>query len=75
MDRKEVDGCYEMGWFIVTRAILVRTLFGLHGVVSIWLLAVVTGDVTRWYMAASLMGLMFEAAFTIFKKRGQEWKW
>jgi len=26
-------------------------------------------------MAASLMGLMFEAAFTLFRKRGQEWKW
>jgi len=39
-----------MGWFIVTRAILVRTLFGLHGVFSIWLLAVVTEDATKWYM-------------------------
>jgi len=31
-----------MGWFIVTRAILVRTLFAMHGVISIWLLSVVT---------------------------------
>jgi len=38
-----------MGWFIVTRAILVRTLFGLHGVFAIWLLAVVTNDATKWY--------------------------
>jgi len=64
-----------MGWFIVTRAILVRTLFALHGVTSIWLLAFVTGDATSWYMATSLMGLMFETAFTLFRKRGQEWKW
>jgi len=64
-----------MGWFIVTRAILVRTMFALHGVISIWLLSVVTGDAASWYMAASLTGLMFEAALTLFKKRGQEWKW
>jgi len=36
---------------------------------------VVTGDAASWYMAASLTGLMFEAALTLFKKRGQEWKW
>jgi len=64
-----------MGWFIVTRAILVRTLFALHGVIAIWLLSVVTGDATSWYMATSLTGLMFEAAVTLFRKRGQEWKW
>jgi len=64
-----------MGWFIVTRAILVRTMFALHGVISIWMLSAVTGDPNSWYMAASLTGLTFEAAITLCKKRGQEWKW
>ena len=64
-----------MGWFIITRAIMVRTMFALHGLIAIWLLAVVTKDATSWYMIAALTGLILETALTMYRKRGQEWKW
>ena len=64
-----------MGWFIVTRAILVRGLFALHGLIAIMLLSSVTGDPTNWYMSTALTGLLLETFVTLYKKRGQEWKW
>lgn len=64
-----------MGWFIVVRAILVRATFAFHGILVIWLLTIVTNDVTCWYIAASLSGLLLEAFVTIYKRKGQEWKW
>jgi hypothetical protein len=64
-----------MGWFIVMRAIIVRVVFALHGLIAIWLLTAVTHNTTYWYMATALTGLLFETLVTLYMKRGQEWKW
>lgn len=64
-----------MGWFIVTRAIMVRCMFALHVLLAIWLLAVVTDDSNYWYVIVSLSGLVLETIVTLKVKKGQEWKW
>ena len=64
-----------MGWFILSRAILVRLIFALHGLLAIWLLSTIKGDATYWYIAGSLTGLIVETGVTIYRNKGQEWKW
>ncbi|KAK7496766.1 hypothetical protein BaRGS_00011975 [Batillaria attramentaria] len=64
-----------MACFSVARAVLVRLLFAVHGVVSIWRLATVTDDVRYWYLASVLGLYLFEMSITLGKKRGKEWKW
>ena len=70
-----LDACVVMGWFIVARAIVVRLVFALHGVLAIWHLTVVKGNTTHWGMTAALTGLLLETAVTLYVKRGEEWKW
>ncbi|ESO13232.1 hypothetical protein HELRODRAFT_62232 [Helobdella robusta] len=64
-----------MGCFTVSRAITVRVLFTAHGVFSIWRLFVITNDPQNWYLLLALFGLAFETAFTLYVKRGEDWKW
>ncbi|KAL8584098.1 hypothetical protein ACOMHN_011713 [Nucella lapillus] len=64
-----------MSWVSVTRAIMVRLLFAVHGLVSIWLLVTVTRDNRFWYMASGLGVLLMEMTITLGKKGGKEWKW
>jgi hypothetical protein len=64
-----------MGCFTVARAVFVRMLFTAHGLISIWYLHTVTKDATNWYLTTALIGLLLETALTLYKKRGQEWKW
>ena len=64
-----------MGWFIVTRALLVRTLFAIHGLVAIWRVHIVSADSRFWYISLALVGLSAETMVTLYKKRGNEWKW
>ena len=69
------DTGVAMGCFTVARAITVRVMFTAHGIFSIWRLYVVTNDARNWYLAMALFGLIFETAVTLYKKRGQDWKW
>ena len=63
------------GWFVAARAILVRVLFASHGLLAIWLLTVVTSKNKFWLAALSVVAMFIEGTFTIYKKRGREWKW
>ncbi|ELU06154.1 hypothetical protein CAPTEDRAFT_23383, partial [Capitella teleta] len=62
-------------WLVVARAILVRVLFAIHGLVAVWRLHSVTGDGTYWYITLALVGLCAETMVTLYKKMGNEWKW
>ncbi|ESO04656.1 hypothetical protein HELRODRAFT_156957 [Helobdella robusta] len=64
-----------MGWFIISRALVVRILFAFHGFLTIYLLTVVSEDPNHWYATTSLTGLLLETGFTIYVRKGQEWKW
>jgi len=64
-----------MGCFTVARAVLVRMLFTAHGLFSIWRLYDVTKEAYYWYLTTALIGLLLETVLTLYKKRGQEWKW
>ena len=64
-----------MSCFTIARAVFVRMLFTAHGLFSIWRLYDVTDDANQWYLTTALIGLLFETALTLYKKRGQEWKW
>ncbi|XP_074655731.1 transmembrane protein 26-like [Tubulanus polymorphus] len=64
-----------MGCFTVIRALLVRILFALHGVLAIWRLNVAAKDIRYWYLSLAIGGLFIETLVTLCKKRGQEWKW
>jgi len=61
--------------FTISRAVFVRMMFTAHGLFSIYRLYVVTQDPNYWYLTTALMGLLMETSITIYKKRGQEWKW
>jgi len=61
--------------FTISRAVFVRVMFTGHGLFSIYRLYVVTQDPNKWYLTTALMGLLMETSITIYKKRGQEWKW
>ena len=61
--------------FTISRAVFVRVMFTAHGLFSIFRLYVVTQDPNKWYLTTALMGLLMETSITIYKKRGQEWKW
>ncbi|KAL8578233.1 hypothetical protein ACOMHN_040994 [Nucella lapillus] len=64
-----------MSFLSVARAVLVRLLFAVHGLISIWLLATVTREDRYWYMASGLGLLLLEMTVTLGKKGGKEWKW
>ncbi|XP_076451190.1 transmembrane protein 26-like [Babylonia areolata] len=59
----------------VARAVLVRLLFAVHGLVAIWLLVTVTREDRFWYMASGMGLLVLEMTITLGKKGGKEWKW
>lgn len=61
--------------FTISRAVFVRMMFAVHGLFSIYRLYVVTQDPNKWYLTTALMGLLMETSITIYRKRGQEWKW
>lgn len=63
-----------MGIFVLFRAIVVRLLFACHGLVSVYHLCYVTKNATYWYITTALAGLSVEAAVTLYKKKGQEWR-
>jgi len=50
-------------------------MFTAHGLLSIYRLYAVTEDPNKWYLTTALMGLLMETSITIYKKRGEEWKW
>ncbi|PVD36910.1 hypothetical protein C0Q70_03903 [Pomacea canaliculata] len=64
-----------MSWLSVARAVVVRLMFAVHGLVSIWRLAVVTHEIRFWYLATVLGVLLLEMTVTLGKKGGKEWKW
>ncbi|XP_063410204.1 transmembrane protein 26-like [Mytilus edulis] len=59
----------------ICRALLVRILFSIHGMIAIWRLYMVIGQIWCWYLSAALLGLFIETIVTLVKKRGKEWKW
>jgi hypothetical protein len=64
-----------MSWVSIGRAVLVRLLFAVHGLICVWLLVSVTHDMRYWYMACVMWLLLLEMAVTLGKKGGKEWKW
>ncbi|XP_061197343.1 transmembrane protein 26-like [Saccostrea echinata] len=64
-----------MRCFTIFRALFVRTLFGAHGLIAIWRLYMVIGDIWCWYLTVALLGLLIETIVTLAVKRGKEWKW
>ncbi|KAK7093206.1 transmembrane protein 26-like [Littorina saxatilis] len=64
-----------MSCVAIARAILVRLLFAVHGLVAVWLLANVTKEPRYWYIASALGLLLLELTITLGKKGGKEWKW
>jgi len=64
-----------MGFFVIFRAISVRVLFGCHGLIAIWRLHTTTEKPQFWMICGALLLLIMEGVITIYKKRGNEWKW
>ncbi|XP_041378152.1 transmembrane protein 26-like [Gigantopelta aegis] len=61
--------------FTIFRAVMVRLLFAVHGLLSIWRLYMVVQETWCLYLLVALGGILLEAIITIYKKRGKEWKW
>ncbi|OWF53802.1 transmembrane protein 26-like [Mizuhopecten yessoensis] len=59
----------------IIRALLVRVLFAVHGVIAIWRLFMVIRKPWCWYLTGALGGLLIETIITLTKKKGKEWKW
>ncbi|CAG5119291.1 unnamed protein product [Candidula unifasciata] len=64
-----------MGYMSLFRAVAVRLLFTLHGVISIWRLTIATRESRYWYLGLVLCLLLVEMTVTLGKKSGKEWKW
>lgn len=65
----------KMRVFTIFRALFVRSLFGAHGLIAIWRLYMVIGEIWCWYLSVTLLGLLIETVVTLAVKRGKEWKW
>ncbi|XP_070207982.1 transmembrane protein 26-like [Littorina saxatilis] len=59
----------------VCKAIISRTLFGLHGFICIWRVTVVKGEPLYWCLCGTLPLMILETVCTIKLKKGGEWKW
>ncbi len=64
-----------MACMVILRAIFVRLLFACHGLIGIWRLYAVTMDPRYWLITTALVGLLGETILTMYKKKGNEWKW
>lgn len=64
-----------MGYMSLFRAVAVRLMFTLHGVISIWRLTIATREPRYWYLGLVLCLLLLEMTVTLGKTNGKEWKW
>ena len=65
-----------MAAFIDTiKAIVVRVLFSLHGLLAIYKIVKDTNDDWFWYLGTTIIILAFEGIFTLMIKKTQDWKW
>jgi len=66
----------SMASFIDTiKAILTRLIFSVHGIVAIYRVVTIKNDPWYWYLATTILLLVFEGIFTLTIKETQEWKW
>uniref|UniRef100_A0A0N5AFY5 Transmembrane protein 26 n=1 Tax=Syphacia muris TaxID=451379 RepID=A0A0N5AFY5_9BILA len=59
----------------VLRAITSRTLFIVHSIATIWRTVNLTGKNSVWGFALIAIGIIFEGAYTIIMRAGDEKKW
>ena len=64
-----------MSYFSVARAVGVRLMFALHGVIALWRLTLATNEQRYWYLGLVLCLLLVEMTITLGKTGGKEWKW
>ena len=65
-----------MATFIDTiKAIITRLIFSIHGLVAIYRVVTIKNDPWYWYLATTILLLVFEGIFTLTIKETQEWKW
>lgn len=59
----------------IVKSLLTRVIFASHIIVSVWWVVKVTLNDRLWYLAF-FEGLLFlETLFSVFYRRGQEYKW
>ncbi|XP_005092904.2 transmembrane protein 26 [Aplysia californica] len=59
----------------VFKAIIVRATLALHSILAIWRVTVMREDTLWWLLACTLVPFAIEAAYTIIKRHGDEFKW
>ena len=57
------------------KAIITRLIFSAHGLVAIYRVVTLKNDFWFWYLATTIVLLIFEGIFTLTIKKTQEWKW
>ena len=64
-----------MSFVDTIKAILTRLIFSLHGLIAIYRVVTLKKDEWFWYLATTIILLIFEGIFTLTIKKTQEWKW
>nr|XP_006813184.1 PREDICTED: transmembrane protein 26-like [Saccoglossus kowalevskii] len=74
-EKQETDGKKEFKCFVVTKALVTRSMFAIHSIVAIWRVTHVMGDALYWLLSIALLGLGVETMVTMIRNRGEEWTW
>ena len=60
---------------VLIKALGTRFLFSLHGLIAIWRVVTEKNDPWYWYLATTILILVFEGIYTLLIKETQDWKW
>ncbi|CAG5120297.1 unnamed protein product, partial [Candidula unifasciata] len=59
----------------IIKAIISRSLFVFHGLISIWRVTQIKRSLIYWLLSATLPLMVAETFYTLCKKKDREWKW
>jgi len=67
--------CKEYFSVAPLKAIIVRLVFAVHSLVSIYRVVEAYQNPYYWLLLISLVGLLIETVITLVKRAGKEWTW
>ena len=67
--------CKEYFSLSPLKAILVRLVFAVHSLVTIYRVVEAYQNTYYWLLLISLLGLLIETVITLVKRAGKEWTW
>nr|XP_040580383.1 LOW QUALITY PROTEIN: transmembrane protein 26-like [Lepeophtheirus salmonis] len=63
------------GFIDTVKGIITRCIFSAHGIIAVYKVVSLKGNLWYWYLTLTIVLLGFEGMFTLAIKSSQEWKW